>query len=41
MPEDDTVGRHYYPAPLPAGPWLIPLFWLVAVVLAALLWWSH
>jgi hypothetical protein len=33
------IGLYYYPAPLPAGPWAIPLFWLAVVLLAALTWW--
>jgi hypothetical protein len=38
LPEE-KVGLSYYPAPLPAGPWAIPLFWLAVLLLAALWWW--
>lgn len=31
-------GDRYYPAPLPAGPWVLPLFWLVVLLLAGLYW---
>src|SRR5262245_47849196 len=27
-----------YPASWPAGPWIVPLFWLTAVTLALLMW---
>jgi hypothetical protein len=37
MPGSDS-GLRYYPAPLPAGPWVIPLFWLVVLLVAALAW---
>ncbi|HWE20622.1 MAG TPA: hypothetical protein VG758_26180 [Hyphomicrobiaceae bacterium] len=36
---NDKLGLNYYPAPLPAGPWAIPLFWLAVMLLAALVWW--
>jgi len=36
---DHKIGLSYYPAPLPAGPSVIPLFWLAVVLLAALMWW--
>src|SRR5262245_9996674 len=36
---NDRLGLSYYPAPLPAGPWAIPLFWLTVMLLAVLLWW--
>lgn len=35
---DEKVGLSYYPAPLPAGPWSVPLFWLAVVLVAAVLW---
>ena len=36
---DEKLGLYYYPAPLPAGPWAIPLFWLAVLLLAAFGWW--
>ena len=34
MPRPD--GDRYYPAPLLAGPWVVPIFWLVVLALAGL-----
>lgn len=35
---DDDI-REYYPTPWPVGSWLLPTFWLVALLLALLFWW--
>jgi len=35
----DRRGLRYYPASWPAGPWVVPLFWLTVLLLAGL-WWS-
>ena len=34
----DDAPDEYYPIPIAAGPWMIPLFWLAVLLLAALLW---
>jgi hypothetical protein len=38
FPDRGDTHRYYYPSPLRVGPWLLPVFWAVVLLLALLLW---
>lgn len=38
FPDRGDTHRYYYPSPWPVGPWLLPMFWAVVLLLAVLFW---